>query len=54
MQAALLMGLGVNSMRRLSLIARTYGVDRTTISRLQKRAQETAPSPFDASAADAR
>jgi len=37
-----------------SLIARTYGVDRTTISRLQKRAQETAPSPFAASAADAR
>src|SRR5262249_18830420 len=37
-----------------SLIARTYGVDRTTISRLQKRAQETAPNPFDASAADAQ
>src|SRR5262249_12499844 len=31
-----------------SLVARTYGVDRTTICRLQKRAQETAPSPFAA------
>jgi len=34
-----------------SLIARTYGVDRTTISRLQKRTQETAPNPFGQSVA---
>ena len=37
-----------------SLIARTYGVDRTTISRLQKRAQEAAPSPFVAGVAGAQ
>jgi DNA invertase Pin-like site-specific DNA recombinase len=37
-----------------SLVARTYGVDRTTICRLQKRTQEAAPSPFEQGAADAR